>query len=317
MARVHLFEWEDFGWYPSALRDLETDLLRWTITAFGIYDRTAPLVARCLRASRDRRVVDLCSGGAGPWRTLWRLVEREAGEPVPVTLSDKFPNLPAFERTRAETAGRVDFRADPLDATAVPEAWSGCARTIFSAFHHFPPPLATAILRDAFDRRAPIGVFEGARRSIAEIAPILLTPFVVWLAVPFVRPWRWQRFLFTYLLPVTPLAALWDGIVSCLRVYSPAELAALVRDLRADDYRWEIGTVRGRWGVPRVTYLVGRPSTRGGNRPMSPIGGTTGVGVAVAVGDGVGSSGTPAPSPAPPDAHPSVSNNTAVRATDR
>jgi hypothetical protein len=80
----------------------------------------------------------------------------------------------------------------------------------------------------------------------------------VFIATPFVKPFRFSRLLFTYLLPLMPLCILWDGIVSCLRVYSPDELRTLVAQLGNTDYDWDIGTTRVGPGV--ATYLIGTPA---------------------------------------------------------
>jgi hypothetical protein len=59
------------------------------------------------------------------------------------------------------------------------------------------------------------------------------------------------------------LIVAWDGLVSCLRVYSRAELEELVRSLAAgSSYRWDIGRIA--LGPPGVhaSYLVGVPAAR-------------------------------------------------------
>src|SRR6266850_1731044 len=71
------------------------------------------------------------------------------------------------------------------------------------------------------------------------------------------RPWRWSRLLWTYLPPALPIVGTFDGIVSCLRTYSKAELKELVRGL--DTYDWEIGDFRGGWSPLRGSYLIGVP----------------------------------------------------------
>ena len=81
---------------------------------------------------------------------------------------------------------------------------------------------------------------------------------MVFLAAPFLKPFRVSRLVFTYLIPLVPLFLLWDGFVSCLRVYSPAELRDLVSQLGATNYEWDIGTTRVGPGV--VTYLIGIPT---------------------------------------------------------
>ena len=86
-------------------------------------------------------------------------------------------------------------------------------RTLFSALHHFPAHLAQAILRDAAQKRVPIGVFEATERSVAEVVAMTFAPLSALLSTPFIRPLRAARFLWTYLVPIVPAMALWDGLV--------------------------------------------------------------------------------------------------------
>src|SRR5260370_207775 len=83
-----------------------------------------------------------------------------------------------------------------------------------------------------------------------------------WLADP-LRPRALGRagwkVVWTWLIPIVPVVLLFDGIVSCLRVYSPGELRELTCGLADDGYRWEIGCVkRGFLRLP-ITFLVGYP----------------------------------------------------------
>jgi len=54
------------------------------------------------------------------------------------------------------------------------------------------------------------------------------------------------------------LALTIDGVVSCLRTYSPVELEAMVESLDAPGYEWEIGVERKLSPLP-ITYLIGHP----------------------------------------------------------
>jgi hypothetical protein len=50
-----------------------------------------------------------------------------------------------------------------------------------------------------------------------------------------------------------------DGILSCLRTYSPKELLQLTSGLSASGYRWEVGE-EGRRGLSGpITYLIEYP----------------------------------------------------------
>jgi len=79
------------------------------------------------------------------------------------------------------------------------------------------------------------------------------------LMTPFIKPRSWSRLLWTYLLPVVPLATCWDGVVSLLRVYSPRALEAMSGELSSADYAWEIGTASTGAAIFEYVYLVGYP----------------------------------------------------------
>jgi hypothetical protein len=127
---------------------------------------------------------------------------------------------------------------------------------MFSAYHHFTPAAARRVLPDAAASGAGIAIFKGTRRGAAAILlTVLFVPIMVLLGTPFIRPFRWSRLLWTYLVPVIPLAALFDGLVSCLRTYTPDELRSLAEGIGGDGYRWEAGET-GTGPIP-MTYLIG------------------------------------------------------------
>ena len=87
-----------------------------------------------------------------------------------------------------------------------------------------------------------------------------MVPVLALIFVPFVRPFRWSRLLWTYLIPLVPFVLLFDGIVSCIRTYSPAELGELLEGLSANEYQWDIGEERQGPLPVTITYLIGLPS---------------------------------------------------------
>ena len=130
---------------------------------------------------------------------------------------------------------------------------------MFSAFHHFRPGPARAMLKDAFDRRQAICIFESGSGGVLNFGMALGHPIVLFALMPFIRPLRWSNLIFTYLIPLIPLSLFWDVIVSFMRIYTPQEISAMTQDLRAPDYAWEIGRIQVR-GVPGgLPYLIGRP----------------------------------------------------------
>lgn len=264
MQRLQLVELEDLPWIPSAIRNAVTGYLQVMIDASDAYGAIVPHLAAAVRASGATRIVDLCSGGGGPWRRIRAALAAE-GVTVPILLTDRYPNPGAVEAAggagRAAEFPALALHRDAVDAMHVPETLGGL-RTMFTAFHHFPPNAARAVLRDAVVHGVPIAVFEATKRNAACLLFTLLTPIITLLVMPRVRPMRWTHLLFTYVIPVVPLMVVWDGIVSCLRTYDVAELRALAGEADPDGrFVWEAGEVHRRGPIP-VTYLVGTPRPR-------------------------------------------------------
>ena len=257
MRRLHLFELEDQTWFPARVRDYATDYLHFVETRLELHRAVVPLLADALTKTRSHHIVDLCSGGGGSIPQMLDALAA-AGVRVDATLTDRFPNIAAFEQA-ARSHGRVTFEGEPVDARDVPRRLTGF-RTLFNAFHHFRPSDAVAVLRNAAAAGEPVGVFELSQRTWKTLLPLLLTPLFVFIATPLMRPFRWGRLLWTYLLPLVPLTCLWDGLVSQLRAYTPEELEALGRT--ADPLVvWRAGRVPIGSTPGRVTYLLGYPDS--------------------------------------------------------
>jgi hypothetical protein len=135
-------------------------------------------------------------------------------------------------------------------------------RTMFTSFHHFPPEQARVVLQDAIDVGEAIGIFEITRRTPSSIGLMFVWALAPFLLTPFMRPFRWSRLLWTYLLPIIPFALLFDGVVSCLRTYRPQELREIIASLGPADYEWKVGERSTTVGHAPVTYLIGCPRAR-------------------------------------------------------
>jgi len=205
-------------------------------------------------------VVDLCSGGGGPWLWLYRSVSVANGRAVTVCLTDKYPNVSAFDSAEEKARGQITFQNQSVDAADMPAELLGF-RTLFTSFHHFAPDEAVAILQNAVDCGQGIGIFEAPSRRIVTILAMVLMLLGGFATAPLIRPFSISRLLWTYVIPVIPLVLLFDGLVSCLRAYSQKELAELVGQVKSGEYVWQIGEQPG--GLAPITFLIGIPGVRG------------------------------------------------------
>jgi len=262
MSRLHLLELHEQPWCPTLLRDSVTELLRLFAEVGGTYRPVLTKLTRATQASGAHRIVDLCAGAGGPWSSLLPHVPESIET---VVLTDLYPSRTAIERAAANSSGRIRFHPESVDAANIAPALDGF-RTMFTSFHHFRPEQARAILADAVEHDVGIAVFEQTERSLAAVARMVaILPCAALVLTPWVRPWSLGRLFFTYAVPAIPALLALDGVVSCLRTYSPEELRALVQSLDAPHYAWEIGVTRGFW-TP-VTYLIGHPMRpRGADR---------------------------------------------------
>lgn len=258
MRRLHLFEIEDQRWCPRVLRDALTDYLRFVMDRFTPYAAAAPLLAQALDRSHASRVVDLCSGGGGPWVDLLGRLRAQGHAALRVRLTDYYPNRAAFARVHELSGGAIEGTFDPVDATDVPAHIAGFL-TMFTALHHFRPETARRILAGAVRQQRGLAAFEITLRSALGIAGMVYFALGIFLFTPFIRPFRWSRLFWTYVIPLVPLLAWWDATVSSLRTYTVDELREMAAQLGAGDYDWDVGVVRVALPAVSMTYLIGTP----------------------------------------------------------
>ena len=180
MKRRHLVELEDLSWWPRVFRDAETDYLVTALRVTRTYSVMVPRLAAALKKCGATQIIDLCSGGGGPWPELLPALRAE-GADVSLCLTDKYPNTAALAKVAEKLPG-VRFEAESVGALDVPERLSGF-RTVFTAFHHFRPADARAILASAVRDRQGIAIFEATSRTPGALAMMLLVPLAVWRVV--------------------------------------------------------------------------------------------------------------------------------------
>jgi hypothetical protein len=206
MRRVQFVELHEQPWFPPSLRDDVTDALQFGFNLMKAYTSIAPLLQSVIDSgenatndgnekTKHQSIIDMCSGGGGPWLDLSQKLRcRETGDAagLQVWLTDKYPNLEAFERISAASGHHIHYYPESVDAMNVPRALKGL-RTMFTSFHHFSPEDARAILQNAVDAGESVGIFEITRRAPSTIALIHAGVLLMFLHTPRIRPFRWSR----------------------------------------------------------------------------------------------------------------------------
>src|ERR1043166_10090860 len=175
MRRLHLFEFGDQRWFPTRR---SSDLPAYLAAAsrfFPLPQRWAERISTVLRPGEPAEVLDLCSGAGGAMPLIIDELERRCYD-ARATLTDLYPN------PKSASHPRIKWLAEPVDGTAGPTKLAG-VRTMFSAFHHFRPEAAKAILKDAFERRRTICIFESGPGTLLGVVTMVLVPVNVLLQI--------------------------------------------------------------------------------------------------------------------------------------
>ena len=258
IRRVHLFELEDMNWFPSYLRNMITDFLYFFASFFKTYSSVVDDLEDAFRKSNVKTVQDCCSGRGGPISHLIDYFKARDIQNPKFLLSDKFPNSGAIAEIKANNVtGDLSYLEDDFDILA-DKPRHGEMTTLFTSLHHFRPNEVDNILRNHVEIKRPFAAFEFTERSFIGFLPIIFGPFMCLLITPLLRPFTLKRLIFTYLIPLIPLILFWDGLVSCLRTYSPKELKAIAG--KYPQFDWKIGrNLEGGLVKTPITYIIGTP----------------------------------------------------------
>jgi len=257
MKRRQLFEFEDYQWLPDLFRDFMTDYLRFVSSKFQLFQGTLPVLTDVLRRTGRSQIVDIASGGGGPWLSMIPQLQAEFPD-LKVKLTDRYPNQAGMGKVATALPQIVETESRSIDARAVPADLSGL-RTQFLSLHHFEPKDVKAILQNAVTANEPIALFEAQQRDVEHLIRFALSPLFVLLLTPFIRPFRISRIVFTYLIPLVPVLIFWDGIVSVLRTYTVEEMLQMAKAADPEQrYVWNADILHCR--QIKLPYLTGWPA---------------------------------------------------------
>ena len=260
--RLHLFEFNDSPRAPEFLRDAIIEALGRTLERGGILAGLVPHVVDFVRRAGTDRLLDIGAGSGAPAAIILDAMRAAEAELPHIVLTDLFPRPDTWQALTTRHPDHLSFIADPVDATSIPEHVSrGHARMIINVFHHFAPPLARAVIRDAVQASSPMLIAECFGRNPLGFAPFAPHGIPAVLGNPlYARRHRGLRALFTWGLPVIPVIGTYDGLVSTLRCYTPDELRAMFVDAGAHDCSLDTTTFRFPYGGRGVVFTAVPPA---------------------------------------------------------
>jgi hypothetical protein len=258
MRRKHLFEIEDLAWCPKILREVITDYLSGLYHLLDLFEPAYKKIVEIVNATKVNAIIDCCSGSGGPTPELRAYLDSQQLHSIPITLTDKFPNLELFDKFEKSYGTRLMGYKESIDASQFPVSLKGL-RCFFSSFHHFTPNQAINILQDAANHNAPIAIFESTQRHLVDFIRAMMSPILMLIILPLTKKLNWRKFLITYVIPIAPLAFMWDYLVSNLRTYSVTEMQLLLQKVNAPNYQWEVGKLKSQKAKSDIIYLLGYP----------------------------------------------------------
>lgn len=266
MKRITLPEFEDLHWLPDIIRSGVTNLIVVFHRLMGTPVVIAGLISKLAENGSFKRIVDLGSGSGGPMPEVIRKINSlNPGMPFQLLLTDLHPNQKLIREINESGSDTLSYHNLPVDATNLSEAPKGL-KTMIASFHHMDPAIAKDILRSAQDTKDSILIYEITKNNIPVVLWALFLPISLALLVlmslimtPFVRPFTFRQFLFTYIVPVIPLVYAWDGQASAMRTYTFDDIRELLDRRENDDYTWEIGEAKKGNGKNVGYYVMGFP----------------------------------------------------------
>ncbi|KAL8907426.1 MAG: hypothetical protein Q9207_001396 [Kuettlingeria erythrocarpa] len=187
---------------------------------------------------------------------------------VDFILTDLFPHIPSW-KLACSTSPHLHYIPQPIDACSTPRDLTSLTSSpqplpprkpfhLFSlAFHHFPDPLARAVLRNALRNSSGFAILELQSRSLSGLFTALMLGPVLWLTSWYHFWGDWTHLFWSYVVPVVPVVVVLDGLVSALRTRTTEELLALMDDEEREGWRFESGAAMHTWPTGEATWFVG------------------------------------------------------------
>lgn len=200
-----LKELEDFDWFPSVLRNFQTEFIGFVVSRFNFYKSFITYLNELDLVPKP--LTDLCSGSGEPAISIFKQPTCFSS----LLLTDKFPNKIQSNDSRIIYDNNS---IDVLQLEFTPDRYY----TMFNSFHHFTDEQKGELVNKIQRSGATAFFVEVLEPTVfCGIKVYFMTIFGSLILTPFIKPFSFKRLLFTYILPINILTIFFDGITSVLK----------------------------------------------------------------------------------------------------
>jgi hypothetical protein len=225
-------ELEDYNWFPSKLRQFQSEFIGYVVYKFALYKPIIPIVDNVIAIQKITQIVDLCSGSGLP--SLY--ISKNLKMPISILLTDKFL---ASEKVKTV----LPYQTSPIDALTI-SFEKNTLYTMFNAFHHFNKEEQKLIITNAKTAKATLLIVEILTPNVFTFLQVIFTSTIGQLLLtPFIKPFGWLRLLFTYIIPINMVTVLIDGIISVTKSKTKEQYHNLLKDMETKEYTIETNSI--------------------------------------------------------------------------
>jgi len=201
-------ELEDSPNFPVLLRNFQTEFIGYVTTKSNVYDGFVKHVNSLMLPQQP--MTDLCSGSGEQAISIFQ----KSNCFTQLILSDKYPNGALLN------GDNISYLPTSKDVLKM-QFKRGTYYTMFNAFHHFSNEDKLKIIEKIHQSGARIFFVEILEpRIFCFLKVLFITTAGTLFLTPFMRPFSFKRFFFTYIVPVNVITITYDGVVSVCKSLS-------------------------------------------------------------------------------------------------
>jgi hypothetical protein len=226
MRRKQITQLINTKWCPGLIKQLCFEFLNWFVVKVNATKPFIPIIENVLIESKTSNIINLEANIGAGIETVKPFLNKHLA----------ITTIPLSKINTQQQRGMYLF---------------------VNSFHQLPAISAKKTLEEIAKSGNPVVVVEGNNDSLWQLVGMtIFLPVAVILSAPFVKPFRWTRILFTYIIPVLPVIMVIDGCIGLLKLYNPKDLNKLTSSIKVPDYKWTTGKKdNGRGG--KIIYLTG------------------------------------------------------------